>query len=178
MPDRLATTLRRLALWTVICAVSAAPSFALAAREFDRGAMIVGVALFILAYTAATSTAAFERFHNRPFVRRTLYIGYGVRLALSLAFPLGVGADMLPGILSLRVVEELGLNTRSFAGTLAATIVQGALLNALIFLFMATVYAIQRATMKPPSGPEAMRGFEVVVPALPVAADDGAAPAR
>ena len=178
MPDRLATTLRRLALWTVVCVVSAAPSFAFAAREFDRGAMAAGVVLFILAYTAATSTAAFERFHNRPFVRRTLYIGYGVRLGLSIAFPLGMGADVLPGILSVRVVEELGLDTRSFAGTLATTIVQGTLLNALIFLFMAAAYAIQRATMKPPPGPEVMRGFEVVVPALPVAANDGAAPAR
>ena len=172
MPDPFATLLRRLALWTLICCVSAAPSFYWAdhngtnGARFDRSAMVVGVALFIVAYTALTSTTAFERFHNRPFVRRTLYIGYGVRLALSLAFPIGMGADLFPGLLSVSLVEKSGLRPYSFEGTLATTVVQGAILNVLVFLFMLLVYGIQRLTMKPPPV-TAPRGFDVVLPPPP-----------
>ena len=173
MPDPFATLLRRFGLWTFICCVSAAPSFVWAdmrnGQRFDRGAMVLGVALFILAYTALTSTAAFERFHSRPFVRRTLYIGYGLRLVLSLAFPVGMAADLWPGILSVGLVEGAGLRPQSFAGTLATTIVQGAVLNVLVFLFMTLVYGIQRLTMKPPPV-AAPRGVDVVLPAQPLVA--------
>src|SRR4051812_40166526 len=124
------TVFRRLALWTAICTVSAAPSFVMAGgldrhQRFNTDAMVFGVAVFIFLYTALTSTAAFERFHNRPFVRRTLYIGYAVRMGMSLAFPIGVGADIMPGIVSVRCVESLELNVRSFTGTFLITLVQG-----------------------------------------------------
>ena len=164
MPD-VTTIVRRLLLWTLVCVVSAAPSFMWASHEFERSAMVVGVALFILAYTVLTSTAAFERFHNRPFIRRTLYIGYGVRLGLSALFPLGMGVDMMPGMLSVNVVEGVLGNARDFAGTLATTVVQGTLLNVILFFFMAAVYAVQRAFMRPPAAPP---GFEVVMPVIPV----------
>lgn len=160
----LTTIVRRLVLWTIVCVVSAVPSFMWASQEFDRRAMTVGVALFILAYTALTSTAAFDRFHARPFVRRTLYIGYGARLAVSLVFPLGMGLDMLPGMLSVSLVEGLlGNQQRTFAGTLATTIVQGTLLNILLTIFMAAVYGTQKRFMQPPPTP---RGFDVVMPVL------------
>jgi hypothetical protein len=165
--------LRRLLLWTFICGVSAGPSFFVAHRDFDRAAMVLGVALFIAGYTATTSTAAFERFHNRPFVRRTFYIGYGARLLLSLAFPLALVAppisvviftDVMPGVLSFNAVKALGVKPESFPGTLLTTMVQGALLNAIVIVFMLLVYAVQRTTMKPP--PErSPRGFDVVLPA-------------
>src|SRR5688500_12202871 len=143
MSDDFVRLLRRLALWTLVCVVSAVPSFTWAGDRFDRGAMAFGVVLFILGYTALTSTAAFHRFHARPFVRRTLYVGYGVRLALSVAFPIRMGVDLMPGLLSVRLVEESGLAPRSFAGTFATTIVQGALLNVLLALFMTLVYWFQ-----------------------------------
>ena len=170
------TVLRRLLLWTVVCCVSAAPSFVWAHEGFSRPAMVFGVALFVAAYTGFTSTEAFERLHRRPFVRRTLYIGYGTRLVLSLAFPIGMGVDLIPGLMSIRVVELVGMEPRSFAGTLAITIVQGGLLNAIIGVFMLVVYSIQRATMKPPVDAE-RHGFEVVVggppqPVIPLAAAD------
>ena len=166
------TVLRRLILWTVICCVSAAPSFVFAAGDFHRGAMVAGVCLFIAAYTAATSTRAFERFHRRPFVRRTLYIGYGLRLFLSLLMPVGhvtvpvrmvMFADLWPGMLSVLFVQRFFTDPESFAGTLLTTIVQGTLLNAIIFLVMAVVYGFQRLFLTPPTdaGPH---GFDVVMP--------------
>jgi hypothetical protein len=175
----MSVTLRRLILWTIICSVSAAPSFILASSEFNRAAMVVGVLIFIALYTIGTSTEAFARFHRRPFVRRTLYMGYGLRLALSMLLPLGfvngnrmggavvvLFADVFPGLLSLRCIETIGLEPKSFAGTLATTIVQGALLNAIIFAVMAVLYAFQRVFMTPP--PEyAAKGFDVVMAAPP-----------
>lgn len=160
------TLVRRLLLWTVVCCVSAAPSFVLASDGFDRPAMVLGVALFVLAYTAVTSTAGFQRFHDRPFVRRTLYIGYGTRLLLSVAFPLGVGADMMPGMLSIGIVRGMGLEPHGFEGTLATTVVQGTLLNLLLAFFMAGVYGVQKAFMAPPPAP---KGFDVIMPAIPAA---------
>ena len=159
----LTTIARRFALWAVICVVSAAPSYVWAAQEFDRHAMVAGVALFVLAYTALTSTAAFERFHQRPFVRRTLYIGYGARLIVSILFPLGMGLDMMPGMLSVSLVERI-TNSHTFAGTLATTVVQGTLLNLTLAIFMAAVYAFHKLFMRPPPAPQ---GFDVVMPVMP-----------
>ena len=163
----LQTILRRFCLWAVVCVVSAAPSFMWASQGFHRGAMAVGVVLFILAYTALTSTATFERFHDRPFVRRTLYIGYGARLTASVLFPLGMGLDMFPGMLSLALVKRTLGDPHTFDGTLATTIVQGTILNILLTLFMLVVYAVQARFMQPPP---ARPGFEVVMPAMPIEA--------
>lgn len=164
------TTLRRLLLWTAVCVVSAAPSFVLAYGQYDPAAMALAVCVFILAYTAATSTDAFERFHRRPFVRRTLYIGYGTRMVISIVFPIAMFTDIYAGALSIQIVYSvLGLRPKSFAGTFATTCVSGTLLNLLIFAFMLAVYAIQRAFMRPPEEP---RGFAVVMngqPAVPAA---------
>src|SRR5262245_8441909 len=93
--------LRRLLLWSVICIISAIPSFIWAASGFHRGAMAFGVALFIIAYTAATSTSIFERFHDRPHIRTTLYVGYFARLGLSVVFPLGMALDLISGLVSV-----------------------------------------------------------------------------
>ena len=172
MPPPMPTVLRRLILWTILCSVSAAPSFFIAREEHDDAAMIVGVCLFIAAYTLTTSTRAFARFHRRPFVRRTLYIGYGLRMILSLIVPLAMGmqaglillVDLWPGIVSVLLVQNvLGAEAKSFIGTLATTIVQGTLLNIIIFIIMAIVYAVQRMFMTPPPE-QAPHGFEVIMP--------------
>ena len=164
------TIFRRFVLWAAICCVSAAPSFAWAHEEFHRGAMVLGVALFTIAYTVCTSTERLEQFHRRPFVRRTLYIGYGARLAASIVFPVGVGMDLLPGMLSVNLVQgAFRLDPHAFGGTLLTTIVQGTLLNVLLGLFMLFVYGIQRLTMKPP---ETAQGFDVVMPVIPAAPQD------
>jgi hypothetical protein len=161
--------LRRLLLWTVVCGVSAAPSFLFAREGFDDRAMAVGVGLFILAYTVVTSTRAFERFHDLPFVRRTLYIGYGTRLAASIFFPVGMTADVFPGMISVGLVDNwTGYDPESFTGTFLITLVQGTLLNVILTAFMAVIYTFQRLFMKPPPPrPPRTRGFEVLPPASP-----------
>ncbi|HLL89274.1 MAG TPA: hypothetical protein VK324_08215 [Tepidisphaeraceae bacterium] len=155
------TVLRRLLLWTVVCSVSAAPAFVFASGQFDRQAMVLGVGLFVVAYTAATSLPGFERFHARPFVRRTLYIGYGARLVASIAFPIGMWIDIVVGMMSIGAAERLGLTGHGFRTTLLVTCAHGAILNAGIGVLMLVAYALQRAMCKPPV---ALPAFEVVLP--------------
>ncbi len=142
--------LRRLWLWTLLCSVSAAPSFLWAMSEYSRPAMLTGVVIFILLYTATTSTQAFHRFSRRPFVRRTLYIGYGLRVLCSLLFPLGMLIDLWPGLLSVFISELFFSGASSFVFTLVTTLLQGTFLNIILGMFMLILYALQRAVCKPP----------------------------
>ena len=167
--------LRRFFLWLLICSMSAAPSFVMAGTEnANREGMAVGVILFVVGYTLLTSTSRFERFYRRPFIRPTMYFGYGLRLILSsLTFISSLGArsnflifpDLFCGALSLSAGAFLmgGTGERQlvsgFAGALLVTCIQGAILNVLVFIFMAIIYALQRAFRKNPVEP---RGFEVV----------------
>ena len=153
-------TLRRLLLWTIVCVVSAAPSFAFARVQFDHRAMVVGICVFICIYTAISSTAAFGRLYRRPFMRRTMYIGYGMRMLLSLAVPIGMRADIFPGALSLGFVENaLRIDPRTFLGTFLTTCVQGTLLNVILLIFMSMVQGFQLLFLKQPNDG---RGFEVI----------------
>jgi len=142
---------RRAGLWTLLCSISAAPSFLWALGEYSRPAMATGVAVFILFYTVATSTQSFHRFSRRPFIRRTLYIGYGLRVACSIVFPLGMILDLFPGLLSVFIVQQgLFLHGRSFVPTLVTTLIQGAFVNVVLGLFMLIVYGFQRLFLAPP----------------------------
>ncbi|MAE66771.1 MAG: hypothetical protein CMJ18_21085 [Phycisphaeraceae bacterium] len=150
MDDDPLQILRRGLLWTIVCAISAAPSFLLAMGEYNEPAMLTGVALFILLLTATTSTKRFLKFRKRPFVRRTLYIGYGCRITLSLLMPVTFIVDIIPGIVIISALEGLGLHHTSYAGTLLITMLQGAALNVLVILFMLIVYRVLRATLPMP----------------------------
>ena len=76
---------KRLALWTFVCGVSAAPSFlwAFAERGESVAGMLAGVGAYIVLYAWVSGTPVFQRFRRMPFVTRTLGIGYTVRLLLS-----------------------------------------------------------------------------------------------
>jgi hypothetical protein len=158
--------IRRLLQWTLLCSVCAVPSFICAYHDFDTTGMVAGVSVFIGAYTFVTSTDWFARFVKHPFVRRTLFIGYGARLMSSICYPVGMFADLIPGIISVRLVEDLarlvGFNwpssgrslsnavTGSFVGTFAITLIQGTFVNILLGMFMLSVYGVQRAFCRLP----------------------------
>lgn len=180
VPPRL--ILRRFWLWLTVCIVSAAPSFALAIStvKAEPGGMVAAVLLFAILYTLATSTERFEAFHRRPFVRDTLYVGYGLRLLLSLLTAavlvdrssvagVAMAPDMFCGILSMRIGSLLmggnasGINdagVETFLGAFVTTCVQGAILNAVVFVVMGVAYGLQRAMRKSPD--HVPRGFDVV----------------
>lgn len=142
---------KRLALWGSVCAVSAAPSFLLAASKYDPIAMLVGVAFFALGMTWCTGRPGFMRFKRRPFVRTTLYIGYVTRVVISVLWPIGASTDIMCGVFSIGIIEEgLGMNGASFIGTLLITLIQGTFLNIILFVFMSIVYGVQRLVRKMP----------------------------
>jgi hypothetical protein len=155
--------LYRLVMWTILCSVSAAPSFLFASAEFHDGAMLLGVGLFIVALTATTCTERFERFRRKRYIRRTLYIGYGARLAISVLFPIAFILDMWPGMLSVAIAGAIVGDPETFAGTLIATLVQGTLLNCIVGIFMLIVYGLCHAFGKklPPGGACESCGYDL-----------------
>lgn len=151
MNESIPAPVRRFLLWTVLCSVSAMPSFWFAkGMKFDTYAMLCGVGLFILLYATATSTQLFLEFKDRPFVRRTLYIGYGTRLIISVVFPFCWAHDLILGSLSVEIGKMLFTDRASFAGTLGITIIHGTILNIILCIYMLAVYGLQRAFAKPP----------------------------
>ena len=143
---------KRGVMWFAICMVSGAPSLVWGTGfEFNHIAMILGIVMFALGMTVISSTDYFYRFSRKQFMRRTLYISYGVRLGLSVLFPLGAIIDMWPGLLSLGIAERLFniVDESAFISTLVITIIQGTLLNVLLSIFIVIVWGIQRRGVTP-----------------------------
>ena len=146
--------LRRLGLWTAVCGISAIPSFTLAAKgNCSVLGMLCGIALFVIAYTAVTGTDFARQLRRRDFVRRTLLIGYGTRLTVTV-FPYGWIVDFVPGMLSTIIVEffvsSVNAFLQTFGGALITTVIQGTFLNIILLMYMWIVYGIQRAFCTPP----------------------------
>ncbi len=140
----------RFVLWTLVCGVSAAPSYIWASTEFNRPAMVCGVAVYILLYTAVSMTATVARLETRPFVRRTLRIGYITRLVISIVFPVGMAVDLFPGLLSYTLVGAFLGERRDFAFTFLTTLVQGVFVNIVLGVYMLIVYGVQRIFLPKP----------------------------
>lgn len=141
-------------VWTAICGVSAAPSFiwgmAIAHDAEHVAAMLTGIGIFVLAYTAVSSLRAVETFKRRPFVGRTLKIGYGTRIALSILFPAGLTLDLWCGIAAVSITDLKHGAGNSFGLILATTLVQGVILNCILMVYMALIYGVQWVARKRP----------------------------
>lgn len=153
--------------WTLICSLSAAPSFVLG-LSFDNAVpgMLAGVATFIASYTLLSCTPFARRLYSNRIWRRTIRVGYGTRMALSLfsglaliGFPFTMLPDMYCGILAVGATNAIVGKDKGFAFAYAATVIEGVLLNIILALFMLVVHAICRRVMSPDGGP---RGFEVI----------------
>lgn len=138
-----------LARWTLICVVSAGPSFfwgCVLHHQFEHiVGMIAGIAVFILGYTMVECSTAYRRVIRWPHVRRTVWIGYGTRLAMSIIFPIALMVDFWTGAISFSVVQSLTSDdpdNASFFIVFLTTIVQGTLLNVVLFAYMALVWCL------------------------------------
>ena len=163
---------RRFILWSLVCWVSAAPSFGLAvsfvaggrftkAGGFNPWAMAYAITLFSILYTVLTSTDAFDRFQRIRAMRRTLYIGYWTRMGISIIYPVSFIVDMIPGLISITAVDRtLGIQS-GFVATFLITCLHGTLMNLVIAVYMGMLYPIVRALVKDPNRPG---GFEVILP--------------
>lgn len=166
--------IRRFVLWSLVCWVSAAPSFGLAitfggtkgaargsTAGFDPYAMATAIVLFSALYTLLTSTDAFDRFHRIRGMRRTLYIGYWTRIGMSIAFPITFFVDVMTGLYSIGAVNSVLGSQSGFGATFLITCLHGTIMNLLIALYMSIIFPIVRAMTKDKSRP----GFEVILPA-------------
>ncbi|MBP86771.1 MAG: hypothetical protein CMJ64_08650 [Planctomycetaceae bacterium] len=149
--------LRAFGRWTLICAISAAPSFfwgcALHAEPHQLAAMICGILVFVLAYTLIECTHYYHQIISLPHVHRTAILGYGTRVLISVIFPVGLFVDMFTGMWAVTFVQQLfpnslevghGKSAASFLQVFITTIVQGTFLNGLLLIYMLVVYSILR----------------------------------
>lgn len=143
---------RRCWLWFMVVGISAVPSFIWAHGGYDRGAMLLGIFMFAIGMCMYSSSNNFYRLSRKPFMRRTLYIGYGARIFISIVVPIGAFADLYPGMISLMIVDDgLGLDPdNTFTGTLVTTLVQGTFLNIILALFMSIIWVVQASFMTAP----------------------------
>ncbi len=150
-----------LALWTFVCAVSAGPSFfwgmSTIAQEQSL-AMVLGVFLFIALYTWADQFTQLRPWRHAFPVPLTLKIGYVTRIILSVVFPIGIMLDLICGFMSVGIVGAVFPTLRThpggaadlegstgFLGALLITLVQGVVLNIVLFGYMAVVFGIVMA---------------------------------
>lgn len=140
----------QLFLAAMVCTVSAIPSFLWAVRSFDIAAMLLGVGLFICAYLTIWNLAPGSLFTNY-YVAWTVRIAYGIRLTISVVFPIGMAVDMIPGMISVNLIKGSPLGNSGFGETLAITLVQGILLHIVIALLALVVYPFVRFSKKKPT---------------------------
>lgn len=142
--------------WFFICYACAAPSFFLGSgfgsTSVRFAGMTCGIFVFVLLYTAAECSDALRGWRAQPGVERTLAIGFGLRVAISLIFPIGLYLDMFLGIFAVGLSTRLGFPVEQrgfgsawveFANFFVTTLVQGGLVNLVLFGFMLLMYAAQ-----------------------------------
>lgn len=135
----------RLFVWTAVCAVGAAPSVMLAYQGFSKAGMAVGIAFFALAHTALSCVPTVRRFYRMRFAKVAVHTAYGLRIAVSAAFPMGMAIDLMPGMLFVGLVERITGAAESFPGTLLITLLMGSTISVYVLLFMGLVFVSCRA---------------------------------
>lgn len=150
--------------WLVVCTFAAAPSFFLASglangRLSANLGMIAGVLMFVIAYTAVEFTDVVQNQMAKPASRRSAWIAYVTRMGISVVFPVGFMVDMFCGMFAVSVSssltglpEPLGTGAEGtdamivFCQFLFTTVLQGVLLNLVLFAYMALVWVICKAS--------------------------------
>ncbi len=152
----LSVCLQRLAIWTTICILSAGPSFAWGMATIGGTqllAMGTGILIFILVYTLCDILTFNSDWRKDRRIRTTLRIGYVSRMVISVIFPVGGVMDMFCGMIAIRLVMIIlpsvdSTAAQDFGPVLAVTLVQGLLLNVVLFAFMSLIHLIQLAAFR------------------------------
>lgn len=141
----LSTPLDRWALCTVVVLACAGPSLFMA---FHFAGAMAGTALYVIAYGILTGTEWFAGLLRRPFVVRTLTIGYATRMAAPLVCA-GIVMDVFIGEFSRDLVVPL---LKPYAASLrpwgrplkafAITIMDGLIQHLVLFAYMVVVYGV------------------------------------
>jgi hypothetical protein len=160
----------KLKLWSFVCVLSAAPSFYWALEvKANIPAVIVGVLLFIIAYTIATSSDFYKKLEQKSFLFKALEWAFRVRvfysfislpvLLLPVLRAIAVWVNLIDfwfGLISIIITEFLlGKNSfivpdigssleKDFLPTLLTTITQGVLLSLAVFLLAVMIWLFFR----------------------------------
>lgn len=150
-------------VWSLVCTLSAAPSFFFAIGAIARGqalAMALGVITFIGLYTYADLTTRSRPFRKNPRMRTILRATFIVRSIMVILFPLALTTDLFLGLASVSLVQSVARlfadiepyskNQMGFGMTLITTLVQGSLLSGLLFLLgllISTIMYVARFLM-------------------------------
>jgi hypothetical protein len=136
--------------WIGICGVSAIPSFWLGlgltqACPYRVPAMLAGVVLFATGYVLVELFLLRRWASRNKDLYRSLCIGYGIRMAASICFPIGAVVDMFPGVAASAIFQKLIHSdnlSQQVTGIVATTLTQGILLNVILAAFIAFIYAL------------------------------------
>jgi len=149
-------------IWSIVCCISAVPSFVMSVLMENRIshilAMLIGVGIFIAGYTWAACTPYARRLRNMRIYRATFLIGYLTRMGISLIFPVGLFLDVICGMITGGMLEVTSGTTLrnpvdwsastdpfgSFCIVLVWTLMQGAVLNVVLLVYMILVYGLLR----------------------------------
>lgn len=145
-----------IAKWVVVCAFAAGPSFFMGGglgnwRTSAVLGMVVGVLVFVIGYSALEFTTAIQEKMAKPVARRAAWIAYLTRVGISIVFPVGIFVDVFCGIFAVgissavtgiqggppRFQEGPDVSTSvEFFQFMFTTVVQGILLNLVLFAYM------------------------------------------
>jgi hypothetical protein len=144
--------LRSLGLWTAICGVTAIPSFIWACNVVDDAwrvhAMSLGILLFAVAYTLLDLQILRSGCGRDPLLKRAVFTGFALRLTASAIFPLGMIVDVLPGMLSVVLVQAVWPGSSVAQQNMPApmifvvTLVQGVLLSTILWCCILMLYGL------------------------------------
>ena len=100
-----------------ICAVTRDPELLLGLQRgrapSEDSCHVAGHRPVRVAYTLLDCIVLQRVFLANPQLKRAALIGIGIRLVLSVIVPLGMLADLLPGLLSLTLVRQSGTCRRA-----------------------------------------------------------------
>lgn len=149
--------------WLVVCAFAAGPSFFFGGgmggwRTPAVVGMVIGVLIFVVGYTALEFTTAIQEKMAKPVSRRAAWIAYLTRVGISIVFPVGIFVDVFCGIFAVGISSAVtGIQSgiephvreapnipalEEFFQYMFTTVVQGVLLNLVLFAYMGLAWLV------------------------------------
>lgn len=113
--------------------------------------MVCGVIVFVIAYALIDVGPTWRRWMSKRVTRNCILTGYGLRLFISIAFPIGMVNDMWAGILSISAVGalfgEFGMSNQlsNPIQILLTTLLQGVILNLELLLIISLLVGLTHA---------------------------------
>lgn len=149
--------------WLIVCGIAAGPSFYFGGglggfRAPEVLGMIFGILIFVAGYSVIEFMPQIRSAMAQRVKRRATRVAYITRMGISILFPIGVVVDLYCGIVSVSLSSAItgsqnplgsreavsGLPSFRFLTYLLTTLIQGTLLNILVFTYMMIVYGFLR----------------------------------